>query len=300
MKKLLFLSTAAVLIFASSFAEKKKLTKKTALKTLNGFCNYVPSGNAVISGDTLSVQSFYMSSTEITNFQYSEFLYSLKRSGDLDKLAIAEVDSMKWNTTFKHADMKPMAEFYLSHPAYKEYPVVNISKEAAELFCEWLSDSYDTLSGGELKLKFRLPTHAEWMRAARGDNHKSVYAWGGHFVRNPEGQFMGNFVANGSEYIRRNKETDELEYVHIEYKQSDFISDGAFITAPVKSFWPNDFGFYNMNGNVSELISDGNQSVGGGWRSPGYDVRNESTREFKGAAPTVGFRVVASYLATDK
>lgn len=48
------------------------------MKVLQSFCELVPSENTVIEGDTVSVQSFYRSSAEITNFQYAEFLSDLK------------------------------------------------------------------------------------------------------------------------------------------------------------------------------------------------------------------------------
>lgn len=63
-------------------------------------------------------------------------------------------------------------------------------------------------------------------------------------------------------------------------------------------YQPNEFGFYNMNGKVSEMISDGDFAVGVDWLSTGYSVQNESVKNFKEAHPTVGFRVVASHLGT--
>ena len=73
-----------------------------------------------------------------------------------------------------------------------------------------------------------------------------------------------------------------------------------FIIAKAESYYPNEFGFYNLNGNVSEMISDSEKAVGGDWTCPGYDVRIESEKEFKEAHPTVGFRVVATYLGPEK
>ena len=74
------------------------------------------------------------------------------------------------------------------------------------------------------------------------------------------------------------------------------IGDNADVLAPSKSYWPNDFGIYNMNGNASEMISDGEFVVGGDWRSPGYDIRNESIKAYNGPSPEIGFRIVASYI----
>ncbi len=298
--KLIFSITLST-IFLLSFSIAKKPNGKTALKTLQNFCVYVPGGNTVLEGDTVSVQGFYMSQ-EITNLQYAEFLAYLERTGETEKLKVAAVDSTKWSTAFKKASLDPMGRHYHSHAAYHNYPVVNITKEGAELFCEWLTEVYDSLSGGELNLKFRVPLRAEYLRAARGEHYNRVYTWEGTTLFKKDGkqvfagQLQANCIANGAECITRNKETGKLEFTHADYPEIDFTSDGSFLSAPSESYWPNEFGLYNINGNVAEMISDGEQAVGGSWNSPGYDIRNESVVEFTEAHPTVGFRVVASYV----
>ena len=146
--------------------------------------------------------------------------------------------------------------------------------------------------------------HAEWLRAARGDDHNRVYSWKGATLRKQDGKkhFHGhvqaNCIGNGAECITRNEETEKLEVTlkGVAYA----FGDGADVTAPSISYWPNELGVYNMNGNVAELVSDKEIVVGGDWRSPGYDIRNESARAYKGASTTVGFRVVATYLEPTK
>ena len=303
MIRLHFLSITAFVLFAFNFGGKPSF--KLAFKSLEGFCNYVPSGTAVIENDTMMVQSFYMSN-EITNLQYTKFLEYLETEGRTEDLAIAMVDSNAWNTSFPNAFYKPMGRFYHSHPAYFNYPVVNISKQGAELFCEYLNTYYDSLSGGELRLKFRIPTRAEYIRAARGINHSQIYSWTGSTLYRTEGkcvfigQVQANCIRNGAECITRNQETGKLEFIAADYPPEDLVSDGTFIIAPSKSYWPNDFGFYNINGNVAEMISDGPYAVGGDWQSPGYDIRNESIKSFDKPHPTIGFRVVATYFNPEK
>ena len=286
-------------LFLLSATTSKKPSLKHALKVLDGFCNYVPSGHSVIDGDTISVQSFYMSKTEITNIQYQEFIYSLMKNNDEEKLAIAKVDSLEWGRIFKTFSGEQYGKFYHKHPAYHSYPTVNVSREGAELFCEWLTVKYDSLSNGELKLKFRIPSRAEWMRAARGDHHEYTYSWKGPFLRNSKGTIIANFVRLGERNVSRNKVTGRFEIVIIPPVHLSNLSSPD-VTAPAKSYWPNEYGFYNMNGNVSEMISDGEFAVGGDWRAPGYDVRNESIKPFTGAHPTVGFRIVATDIQPEK
>lgn len=289
--QLIFFLLSGIIFF--SFASSKKTGLKSAQKTLNNFCSFVPSGLSIVDGDTLSVQSFYMSSTEITNFEYNEFLSDLLKKGEHEKYDIAKIDSTGWTRFSDKMFMKPMADYYHNHPAYDNYPVVNVTKEGAELFCKWLTEKYQVLSEGQLKIAFRIPTRAEWMRAANGDKLNIPYSWGEAFLRNDKGIVRANFLAFGSENIARNSETGDLEVMRTGYSNNH---DGADFMAPSKSYYPNALGFYNLNGNVSEMISDGNYAVGGDWYSPGYDIRNESIKKTDGAQPTVGFRVVGTVL----
>ncbi len=280
-------------LILASFTTSKKTGLKHAKKTLDGFCSYIPSGNSLIDGDTISIQSFYMSSSEITNLQYNEFLTDLRNNDDLESYNIAKIDSTGWTKNTNFTYLEPMENMYHLHPAYDNYPVVNVSKEGAELYCNWLSEKYDSLSNGEMTLKFRIPTRAEWIRAASGNNLGAIYSWGGPYLRNDKGCTLANFLRMGSENISRNPETGKMEVVKAAYLTP---FDESLLVAPTKSYFPNDFGLYNMNGNVSEMVSDGNIAVGGDWYSPGYDIRNSSVKEIDGPEPTVGFRVVATFL----
>ena len=290
----LFVTTLILSFGLLSVSSTKKPSKKRALKVLTGFTQYIPSGNSVIDGDTASVQAFYMSTTEITNFQYMEFVYDLKNQNETEKLKVAIPDSNLWNTSMGW-EMNGYKRHYYGHPAYHSYPVVNISKEGAELYCDWLTSKYDTISNGELNIKFRLPSKAEWIRAARGDNHFQVFAWQGIYLRNKDGQILANHLSFGSENIHYNLESKTYEIKQIA-KVAHAPLDAADVTAPAKSYWPNEFGLYNMNGNVSEMIADENIAIGGDWHSPGFDIQNESFKVFDSAHPTVGFRIVASYV----
>ena len=291
MKKLFLFGITSIALM--SFIAGNKPSLKLAKKTIENFCVFVPSGNTLIEKDTVSVQSFYISKGEITNIQYAEFLADLKKSGEFKKLKMAQIDTNNWNTELKWENNK-YADFYHKHPAYYNYPVVNVSKEGAELYCKWLTNIYDSLSNGEMKLVFRIPTHTEWLRVANGSSMKRSYSWSGPYLRNTKGQILANFVRFGAENITRNQESGQYEVTTKNVGYS-FTAD-ADVTAPSLSYWPNEFGIYNLNGNVSEMISDKKVVVGGDWRSPGYDIRNDSQRPYQGASVTVGFRVVASYV----
>ncbi len=145
-------------------------------------------------------------------------------------------DTMVWMRDFSYTFNEPMFDSYFWHPGYGEYPVVGVNWDQANAFCNWRTElrqkeltSYQI----QYETKFRLPTEVEWEYAARGNKEHSIYPWGGPYSRNSKGCFLANFKP-----VRGN-----------------YIADGYAYTAPSISYWANDYGLYNMSGNVSEWTS---------------------------------------------
>ncbi len=255
----------------------------------------------------VTVSSFYLDETEITNFHWLEYLYWTQRVFGADYPEVykrALPDTLVWRSKLGYNE--PYVEYYLRHPAYRDYPVVGVNWLQCVDFCAWRTDrvnefiliregvlehypnqinednfntdaylvgQYESgkkidglpdynpnrdfrrvqMEDGILLPRFRLPTEAEWEYAAYGligntigerQIEKRLWPWNGHAVRNPEENYIGSMLAN----FKRGR-GDNMGI-------SGKLNDNADITAPVYSYWPNDYGLYNMAGNVSEWVMD--------------------------------------------
>ncbi len=291
MKTIIFCVTVlfAGLLIQSSTQKEKLPSFAVVNKRVSEYYGFVKSGQVLLENDTVAVQSFLMSKGEVTNFEYQIFLKDLLERGELEKYAIANIDSMNWRG--ENCFNQQYVEYYHKHPAYRNYPVVNISKEGAELYCEWATEKFNQLLPEKQQLKFRLPLKAEWLRAACGDDFDAVYTWKGAYLRNSKGLFLANFVRVGESSVARD---DKGEFVIVPYGYARYDEYESDIIAASKSYFPNEFGIYNMNGNVAELLADSDEVIGGSWYDAGYDIRNRSVKKYTGSNPTVGFRIVAT------
>jgi gliding motility-associated lipoprotein GldK len=224
-------------------------------------------------------------------------------------------DTLCWVRDFTYSYNDPMARHYFNHVKYDDYPVVGVNWHQAQAFCAWRTiykntywESYDE----PVTEDFRLPTEYEWEYAARGGRIGNNYPWGGPYTRNSKGCMLANFKP-----LRGN-----------------YGADGGMYPVRVDSYFPNDFGLYNMAGNVAEwtvnawseqshvfthdLNPDYRINVketgaeaaatnitmkrkvikGGSWKDVAYFIQNGSrTYEYQDTSKSyVGFRCIQTYI----
>jgi formylglycine-generating enzyme required for sulfatase activity len=272
--------------------------KKKMIKSLSKFDKksyaYIPAGSFDYNGKTISIQALYMQVYEVTNLEYRTFLFDLLIQGKKDDFDIAKPEQEKWSTLTKQGKNE-YEEYYFSHAAYDNYPVVNISREAAEMYCFWLSNETNaTLKDDEKINDVRIPTRIEWVKAASNEGQYSDYPWGNGSAQNNEGQYLANYKIPAEEYAK----LDPTSRVDLKGNPKD-------LTAPVKSYYPNTLGLYNLSGNVAEMVYEDYASknnpgtAGGSWLNSEDEIKINGTDTYKGVTsghPGIGFRIVVTHL----
>lgn len=218
-------------------------------------------------------------------------------------------DTLCWIRDFTFSYNDPMTRVYFWHPKYDDYPVVGINWHQANAFCKWRTNylnSYWMSEGMPITEEFRLPSEYEWEYAARGGRDNNPYPWGGPYTRNSKGCFLANFKPN----------------------RGNYIDDGGLYPVRADAYFPNDYGLYNMAGNVAEwtrnaysesthqfthdlnpdYVYDAKDSDpvtlkrkvirGGSWKDIAYFIQTGSrSYEYQDSSKSfVGFRTVQTYI----
>ncbi|AXJ02252.1 Formylglycine-generating enzyme, required for sulfatase activity, contains SUMF1/FGE domain [Cyclonatronum proteinivorum] len=190
--------------------------------------------------------------------------------------------------SWKEQNLQTILRFedYFYNQRYDNHPVVAVNWYQAMMFAEWAG--------------FRLPSESEWEYSAKSGVGGRVFPWDGYTVQDRQGNFLANYMQEPGVYNL----------------------DGYTLMAPVNAFDPNDFGLYNMAGNVSEWVLDAYSNSyqilnreqrytsslyfkldeprkihrGGSWASSRFFI-GSGVRNFglgHQASPRIGFRVAVS------
>ena len=251
--------------------------------------SYIPAGSVMFEEQEHLVQAFYMRTTEVTNLEYRTFLNDLLIQGRTADYLKAKPNEKMWSIVCS-GYVKPMEELYFSHVLYNNYPVVNISREGAELYCIWLSEEIHKVENPNQKgfNDFRIPTKAEWVYAASNRGKNLIYPWGTDSLVNKSGYRE----ANCSPQIK-----------------------GYLFTVKAETYNPSLFGFFGMSGNVAEMVynceyslsekkivcnTEKNGTAGGGWMDSAEEIKILAEDKYKGiteAHPNIGFRIVMTHIS---
>ncbi len=172
------------------------------------------------------IDDFFLGVQPVTNAEYSRFTRETgHRSPAIYELPlVVKAGGAERERAFRQVGSPYVWED--GHPSIDraDHPVTLVRYDDASAYCGWLSASTGK--------PFRLPTEAEWEKAARGGAESKRYPWGDRLDRN-----LANFLVDAA-----------LKATHG--------------TTPCRSYPPNGYGLFDIAGNVWEWMSD--------WYDPRY------------------------------
>jgi formylglycine-generating enzyme required for sulfatase activity len=248
-----------VLLVGCGVAEKDKMSRDKMVLIAGGILDMGGDNKQASPNEypkhKVSVDSFWMDETEVTNAQFEQFVTATQY------ITVAE-RPIEWETMKKELapnTPKPPDSFFLPGALVFHATPQPVRLNDASLWWRWiLGADWRHPEGGESNIKDRmdhpvvqvawedavayaewagkrLPTEAEWEWAARGGKKNTIYPWGNEDVN--KGDPKANFWQGVFPFTNQ-------------------LKDGFYSSAPVKSFPPNGYGLYDMAGNVWEWCAD--------------------------------------------
>jgi len=204
----------------------------------------------------VTLDSFYIDQYCVSNLEFMKFVRDTDYTTDAERFGwsfvfhdlvpaeddqhiIQNVSAAPWWIAVEDANWLrpygPSSNIFEDKDLLK-HPVTHVSWNDAVTYADWAGK--------------RLPTEAEWEYAARGGFSGKRYPWGDELTPN---------------------ETHRCNIWQGDFPDNNLCEDGYFATAPVDEFEPNEYGLYNITGNVWEWCSD--------WFSPDYHTTSAYQHE---------------------
>lgn len=216
----------------------------------------VPPGTAWLRDST------FIDVTEVRNLDYLEFLYWTSRLDSSNYRSMLPDTLCSWKLS---GPTGPYVEYYLRHPAYRDYPIIGISYTQATAFCKWRADRINQFlylqKHREIKnlppdsiwrikapqyIECRLPTREEWEYASAA-GLSSQFNYGYVSLIDSENRPVSNTYE--SSFFRQHSVTGYSDRFHVYMTEQGLVQ-------PVQTGSPNRYGIYHLLGNVSEIIQD--------------------------------------------
>ena len=253
----------------------------------------LPTGPGVVA---VANDGLCLDEAEIPNREWRQYVLAQQQAGHATAPLLPDPAAL------------PVANYYTNR-FYDFYPVVGISYEQAQAFCRWRSQVVqelyrkssalsDTLAKDYFRTIYRLPTEAEWENAAQV---ASGLPFGTSCQRLPV-----RVVPGAAAYLRqRSGSQQSAEAIKAEitaYNAThptrciiNCVQDGpTFLATSTPGYIyqqpANDFGLYQMLGNVAELVQEKGITKGGSYRDALADCRIKARGTYRGPAPYIGFR----------
>jgi len=232
-------------------------------------------------------KKIYLDATEVANIHYQEFLHFIERDSgqDIHDLYVPVLDENYMNN-------------YFNNPEFYFFPVVGINLESARTYCDWKAQNLNEglkvfleQENAYRKYKFigRLPLLSEWKKAA--GKRKNFIRDKTYELNKKSVEFLKNdIVANGFAPTAI-LESPTIYGYNVNLGHNTPFASKMELPFYIYAYEPTPTGFYNMYGNVKEIVNEG-YAIGGSYKTiNNHEALFEEITDFENHND-IGFRCV--------